>query len=56
MIHTLNIFDDIEMSYVTNIDNVDYQIEGTQSLRSNIFFLVSFKQLIDTKISPPQES
>ena len=55
MIYSLNITDDIEISYVFNIDDVDYGLERTQSLRSNNFFLLSFKQLVDTKISPPQE-
>ena len=55
MIYTLVINDDIEKSYVIIIDDVDYRLERTQSLRSNIFLLLSFKQLFDTKISPPQE-
>ena len=31
MLHTLNIFDDLEMSNVTNIDDIDYRAERTQS-------------------------
>ena len=49
MICTLNIFDDIEMAYVTNIDDVEYQLERTQSPRFNFLYLVSFKQLIDSE-------
>ena len=56
MLYTLDIIDDIEISYVINIDDVDYRLERTQSFRSNIFYLLSFKQLVDTKISPPQEN
>ena len=44
MIRTLNITADIKMTYVTNIDDVDYRVERTQSLGFNIFFLVSFTQ------------
>ena len=49
MLHTLNIFDDIEKSYMTNIDDIDYRAERTQSLRSDIFYLLSFKQLVDSE-------
>ena len=49
MLITLNIIDDIELSYVTNIDDVDYRPERTQSLGSNIFYLLSFKDLVDSK-------
>ena len=55
MIHSLKIIDDIEMSHVTNIDDADYPFERTQSSRSNNFHILSFKQLLDTKTSPPQE-
>ena len=48
-IHSLNLIDDIDMSFVTNNDGIDYRAERTQSLRSNIFYLLSFKQLADTK-------
>ena len=34
MLHTLNILDDIELSFVTNIDDFDSRAERTQSLRS----------------------
>ena len=37
MLHTLIIIDDIEISYVTRINNVDYRAEKIQSLRSNNF-------------------
>ena len=49
MLHTLNILVDRKMSYVTDIDNVDYRAERTQSLRTNIFHLKSFKQFVDFK-------
>ena len=49
MICTLKVIDDIEMAYVTNIDDVDYRVERTQSFRSNVLYLVSFKQLIDNE-------
>ena len=49
MLHTLNILDDIEMFYLTNIDDVEYRAERTQSLKCNFFYLVSFKQLVETK-------
>ena len=48
LLHTLNILDDIEMSYVTNIDAIVYRAEKTQSLTCNVFCLVSFKQLVVT--------
>ena len=37
------------MSYVTNNDDIDYRVERTQSLRSNIFYLLTFKQLFNIK-------
>ena len=40
MLHTLNILDDIEMSYGTKFDDVDYRAGRIQSLRSNFFCLV----------------
>ena len=49
MLHTLNIFVDIELSVMTNINDVDYRLERTESLRSNIFYLVSFKQLVNSE-------
>ena len=49
MLHTLNILGDKEFSYVTNIDDIGYRAKRTQSLRSNIFYLVSFTQLVDIK-------
>ena len=55
MIFALNIIDDLEIFYILNFDDVDHRLERTQSLRSIIFYLLSFKQLVDTKISPPQE-
>ena len=55
MIYTVNIIDDIEISYVIFFDDVDYRLERTQSLTSNIFYLLSFKRLVDTRISTPQE-
>ena len=47
MLRALNILDDIEMSYLTNMDDVDSRLERTQPLRSNISYLVSFKQLVN---------
>ena len=47
MIHALNIFDEIQLSNVSN--GLDYCLERTDSLKSNIFYLISFKQLVDTK-------
>ena len=49
MLQTLNIIDDIELSYVINIDDIDYRAEGTQPLRSKIFYLASVKHLVDSK-------
>ena len=49
MLHTLNILDDIEMSYLTILDDIDYRAERVQSLKSNVSNLKSFKQLVDTK-------
>ena len=46
MIHALNIIDEIQLSSVTN--DLDYRLEITDSLRSNIFYLVSFNYLVDT--------
>ena len=42
MIYTQNIIDDMDKSYVINIDDVDCQLERTQSLRSIIFYLLCF--------------
>ena len=42
----LNIIDEIQLSSVTN--DLDYRLERTDSLRSNIFCLISFKHLVDT--------
>ena len=47
MLHTLNILVDIEMSYVTSIDDIDYRGERTQSLTINDFSLVSFKHFVN---------
>ena len=44
--YLLNIADDIKLSSITN--NLDEQLEGTDSLRSVIFYLISFKHLVDT--------
>ena len=49
MLHTLNILDDIKMPFVTKFDDVDYRAGRIQAFRSNIFFLVTFEQLIETK-------
>ena len=49
MIQTLKIIYDIEKFYVTNTDDVDYRLERIQSLRYNIFYLVSFKQFVKSK-------
>ena len=32
LLHTLNILDNIEMSYVINTNNIEYRAERTQSL------------------------
>ena len=42
----LNISDEIKLSDVTN--DLDYRIERTESLRSVIFYLISFEHLVDT--------
>ena len=49
LLHTLNLFDGRELSYVANKDDVDYRAERTQSLRCNNFYLTSLKYLVDTK-------
>ena len=49
MLRTLNIIDDIELSFVINIDDFNYRAEGTQSFRSKVFFLASVKHLVDSK-------
>ena len=47
--HALSIVDDIDLSYMTNINDIDYQPERAQWLRSNFFYFSSFKNLADTK-------
>ena len=46
MIYPLNTIDEIKLSDVTN--DLDYRLERTDSLRSVIFYLISFKHLVDT--------
>ena len=46
MIHVLKIIDEIQLSNVIN--DLDYRLERIESLRSNIFYLISFKHLVDT--------
>ena len=40
MIHALNIIDEIQLSSVTK--DLGYRLERTDSLRSNLFYLISF--------------
>ena len=49
MFYNLNKVDDIETSYVISFDDVDYRAEKTQTLGSNICYLVSFKHLVITE-------
>ena len=46
MIYALNIFDEIKLSVATN--DLDLHLERTDFLRSVIFYLISFKHLVDT--------
>ena len=46
MIPALNIIDEVELTGVTN--DLDHRLERTESLRSVIFYLISFKDLVDT--------
>ena len=46
MTYALNIIDEIKLSDVTN--DLDYRLERTDALRSVIFYLISFKHLVDT--------
>ena len=46
MIYALNIIDEKKLSNVTNV--LDYRLERTDSLRSVIFYFISFKHLVDT--------
>ena len=46
MIFALKFIDEIKLSEVTN--DFDYRLERTDSLRSGIFSLISFKQLVET--------
>ena len=48
-IYALNIIDEIKLSDVTN--DLHYRLERTDSSRSAILYLISFKHLVDTKIS-----
>ena len=50
MIYALNIIDEIKPSDVTN--NLDCQLERTDSLRSVIFHLISFKHLVNANNKP----
>ena len=42
------VIDGIETSYVADFDDIDYRVERTQSLGSNIFHLLSFEQIVDS--------
>ena len=44
ILYTLKILNVIEISFVTNIDDVDYRAERTQYLGSNIFYSPSEKK------------
>ena len=46
MIYALNILDELKLSYVTN--DLDYHLKRTETLRSVIFCLISFKHVADT--------
>ena len=46
MIYALNIVDEISLSVLTN--DLDYRSERTDSLRSVILYLTSFKHFVDT--------
>ena len=46
MIHALNIIDELLITDVTN--DLHYRLERTDSLRCVIFYLISFKHLVDT--------
>ena len=46
MIYVLYITDETKLSDVTN--DLAHGLERTDSLRSNIFYLISFKRLVDT--------
>ena len=46
MIYALNIIDEIKLSDVNNC--LDLRLESTDSLRSVIFYLFSFKHFVDT--------
>ena len=50
MIYALNITDKKKLPDVTN--DLAYHVERTDSLRSVIFYLISFKHLVDTKNKP----
>ena len=47
MIYALKIVDEIKLSDVTN--DLDHRLEKTDSTRSVIFYLISFKHLVVTK-------
>ena len=46
MIYALNIIDETKLSNVTN--DLDHRLEGTDSLSSVVFYLVSFDHVVDT--------
>ena len=46
MIYALNIVDEIRLSAMTN--DLHYRLEKTDSLRSVIFYLITFKHFVDT--------
>ena len=46
-IYVINIIDEIKQSDVTN--DWDHHLERIDSLRSVIFYLISFEHLVDTK-------
>ena len=54
MTNALNIIDEIKLSNVTN--DLDYGLERTDSLCSVIFYLISFKHLVDTNKKQEDES
>ena len=49
MLYVLNINDELKLSYVSNDNDIHYRLERIQSLRENIIYLVSLKNVVITE-------
>ena len=54
ILYAFNIIDELKLSGATN--DLDHRLERTDSLRSGVFYLISFKHLVDTNNKQEDES